>query len=500
MDIKITKELAEKIGEEKLRKVGIEWNTRGYRMDDDFHLSLAKLTTDQTEFIRSELVALAERKLKGAAVLVQDIDLWKRAMGDAGKQRPRSVKQFASLLTEYLRRVPGHRIYKQLEDVDGKTYIAYYVNQVIFHEEESRSDNYRPPETELQLLYNEFGGRQAASVRFLAENCLGQNASESLARSGYFVETPELRKAYLAEVAKFNEIAPQVGIQYTAKGSGIADYDSDRYNRFGNRRMLNGEKVVIDVFSESSSGRGDRDAKIYQFFWSRATPEGIKATEGDKSEEDLVTDKGDATEMSAKIEIPVHPFVMTFALRLHTRLRLHVNFLTRYVYDTHMDEKLILPQKTKDLVGTLIAQSRTGFDDIIEGKGMGVTVLLGGPPGVGKTLTAEVFAEASEKPLYSIQAAQLGISADSVEKNLTQFLSRASRWGAIALIDEADVYIQTRDRNMEHNAIVASFLRVLEYQTSILFLTTNRANEVDDALISRCIARVNYNVRAKTTN
>jgi SpoVK/Ycf46/Vps4 family AAA+-type ATPase len=210
------------------------------------------------------------------------------------------------------------------------------------------------------------------------------------------------------------------------------------------------------------------------------------------NEEDIVTEKGDATGASTEIEVPVHPFCAVFDLRRHLRLRVHVNFLKLYKYDLHMDTKLILPKVTKDLVSTLIAQSRTGFSDIIEGKGLGVAVLLGGPPGVGKTLTAEVFAEASERPLYSIQAAQLGIKADEVEKNLAQFLARGSRWNAIVLIDEADVYIRSRDRDMEHNAIVASLLRVLEYQTSILFMTTNLAKEVDDAIVSRCIARINY--------
>ena len=59
-------------------------------------------------------------------------------------------------------------------------------------------------------------------------------------------------------------------------------------------------------------------------------------------------------------------------------------------------------------------------------------------------------------------------------------------------MDEADVYIRARDRDMEHNAIVASFLRVLEYQSSVLFMTTNLAKIVDDAIASRCIAWIDY--------
>ena len=68
-----------------------------------------------------------------------------------------------------------------------------------------------------------------------------------------------------------------------------------------------------------------------------------------------------------------------------------------------------------NLVNMLVSQGRISFEDIIEGKGSGVCVLLTGPPGVGKTLTAEVFAEATERPLLSVQAAQLGVSADTIE-------------------------------------------------------------------------------------
>lgn len=489
MEIKLGKHIAELLGEEKLREVGIEWSSRGWRGGDEWNIDLSKLNTKQTEFIRGELEAFDKDNVKGVKVLIRDMDLWKRALGDAGKQRPRTVKQFASLVTEYLRRVPGHRVYEQLEDIDGKTYIAYYVNQVTFHPEEDRGGGYIPARCDVNLLYNEFGGRASHPLSFLASECLGQSASESLARKGYLAETPELREAYLKEADLFNEIAPQIGIQYLARGSGIED--EDRYTH--TRKFFAGDKVVIDVFSEFGTKRDTgRESNINQFFWSRSTPVGIKATDGDFNEEDLVTEKGDETEASTVIEVPIHPFVIAFDLRRHSRMKVHVNFLEKYVYDKHMDEKLILPKIMKELVATLIAQSKTGFEDIIEGKGLGVAILLGGSPGTGKTLTAEVFSEASERPLYSIQAAQLGIRSDEVEKNLSRFLIRTSRWNAVALIDEADVYIRGRDTDMEHNAIVASILRVLEYQTSILFMTTNRASIVDDAIISRCIARMDY--------
>ena len=60
------------------------------------------------------------------------------------------------------------------------------------------------------------------------------------------------------------------------------------------------------------------------------------------------------------------------------------------------------------------------------------------------------------------------------------------------LIDEADVYIKKRADNLASNAVVGVFLRVLEYFNGLLFMTTNRVDDIDEAIISRCIAMVRY--------
>lgn len=132
------------------------------------------------------------------------------------------------------------------------------------------------------------------------------------------------------------------------------------------------------------------------------------------------------------------------------------------------------------------------MDDIVEGKSGGTTVLCAGPPGVGKTLTAEVYAEIIKRPLYRVHSGQLGLNVAEMEKALKEVLTRAQRWGAVMLIDEADVYIKRRDDNIEMNAVVGVFLRVLEYFNGLLFLTTNRVDDIDEAIISRCIAMIKY--------
>ena len=54
------------------------------------------------------------------------------------------------------------------------------------------------------------------------------------------------------------------------------------------------------------------------------------------------------------------------------------------------------------------------------------------------------------------------------------------------LLDEADVFLAQRTRtDVKRNSLVSVFLRVLEYFTGVLFLTTNRVGSIDEAFKSR---------------
>ena len=65
------------------------------------------------------------------------------------------------------------------------------------------------------------------------------------------------------------------------------------------------------------------------------------------------------------------------------------------------------------------------------------------------------------------------------------------------MIDEADVYIHERGDDIVQNAVVGTFLRTLEYYQGVLFMTTNRAVIIDDAILSRCSAVVPYDPPTK---
>ena len=125
-------------------------------------------------------------------------------------------------------------------------------------------------------------------------------------------------------------------------------------------------------------------------------------------------------------------------------------------------------------------------EDVILGKGQGLILLLSGPPGTGKTLTAEAVADRAHRPLFYLQAEDLGINAAALGANVKKVFEMATDWDAVILLDEADVFMAERNPNDIHrNELVSIFLRELEYFRGIIFLTTNLYHTIDAAFRSR---------------
>ena len=129
----------------------------------------------------------------------------------------------------------------------------------------------------------------------------------------------------------------------------------------------------------------------------------------------------------------------------------------------------------------LVQFSGDTFADIREGEGS--VFLLYGPPGVGKTLTAEAIAEMLGRPLYQVSMGELGENGAELEERLEKVFRICSRWNALVLLDEADVFLEKRtsEGSITRNAMVSVMLRLVEYFQGVLFLTTNRVKSFDPA-------------------
>jgi hypothetical protein len=96
--------------------------------------------------------------------------------------------------------------------------------------------------------------------------------------------------------------------------------------------------------------------------------------------------------------------------------------------------------------------------------------------------------------LRKISSGELGVEADRLEDRLSNIFQLAHHWNAVLLLDEADVYLETRIRqDLVRNGLVAVFLRTLEYCKGVLFLTSNRSGEIDAAVCSRVHVLMKYN-------
>ncbi|RPA92234.1 hypothetical protein L873DRAFT_1710824 [Choiromyces venosus 120613-1] len=194
------------------------------------------------------------------------------------------------------------------------------------------------------------------------------------------------------------------------------------------------------------------------------------------------------------------PIVLGWSFNEKLWLEFTVSGVEEIQWNEKAFDSLVLAEEQKEIVKALV-ESHSGnnissatIDDVIQGKGRGLVSVLHGPPGVGKTLTAEGIAELLKKPLYCVSSGELGTNPAVLEHELNKILDIAHSWGAVLLLDEADVFLERRTMaDMHRNALVSIFLRLLEYFQGILFLTTNRVETFDDAFQSRIHVALRYN-------
>ncbi|CAH6708338.1 hypothetical protein AI2929V1_5193 (plasmid) [Klebsiella pneumoniae] len=381
-----------------------------------------------------------------------------------------SFPAFGRVLLQYLKsnRIDGW-IYRRGHDGNLYPGLVTAIKEV---KSEKNSD--RPPSLLLQISWYGFGeyshskkvyGTQLTALNFEPNEVARRSVAKTLADRDIYHETHELKQEYLEQLTRFKEVVDgQFGNQFKATGRAVR---MESYSYSDRNLEIAGHKLIHDL--------PDSECNAY----------------GAEVESPLFEDD----QFGLLPEIPVQRY---FDLSLQDFIWIHANNVEPYKYDKELPKKMVLPEDHRDLLDILTTDISAFTSDIVEGKSAGNIIMCVGSPGLGKTLTAEVYAEVIERPLYSIHAGALGTNADDIEKNLRTILTRAKRWNCVLLLDEADVFVMQRGASLTQNAIVAEFLRTLEYFDGLMFMTSNRGSDIDEAIIPRCAAIIHYDVPEKS--
>lgn len=161
-------------------------------------------------------------------------------------------------------------------------------------------------------------------------------------------------------------------------------------------------------------------------------------------------------------------------------------------------EQLVLPQKKKELVRDVVrhvqhrrrVMEEWSFSSLMS-RGKGITVLFSGPPGTGKTMAAEVIANALQMDLYRIDLA--GVVSKYIgetEKNLSRIFREAEYSDAILFFDEADALFgkrsEVKDAHDRYANIEINYLlQQIENFEGVVVLATNMRQHLDEAFLRR---------------
>jgi hypothetical protein len=160
-------------------------------------------------------------------------------------------------------------------------------------------------------------------------------------------------------------------------------------------------------------------------------------------------------------------------------------------------EKQLLKQISDQVKSRLAVYDDWGFRGRMN-RGLGITVLFAGESGTGKTMAAEVIANALGLLLYRIDlSAVVSKYIGETEKNLRKLFDAAEDGGAILFFDEADALFgkrsEVKDSHDRYANIETSYLlQRMESYRGLAILATNMKSALDNAFLRRLRFIVNF--------
>lgn len=179
-------------------------------------------------------------------------------------------------------------------------------------------------------------------------------------------------------------------------------------------------------------------------------------------------------------------------------LRVNLDTLAERIETKATWNDLVLPAAQRELLQQITSQiparhqvyETWGFGAKMN-RGFGVTALFAGDSGTGKTMSAEVIANALELALYRIDlSALVSKYIGETEKNLRKVFDAAEDGGAILFFDEADALFgkrsEVRDSHDRYANIETNYLlQRMESFRGLAILATNMKSSLDAAFTRR---------------
>lgn len=165
--------------------------------------------------------------------------------------------------------------------------------------------------------------------------------------------------------------------------------------------------------------------------------------------------------------------------------------LTTIQFPVVMEHPPVWAPEVESGINTLINEWKNSGRLIEAGLSPSRTMLLSGPPGVGKTMAATYLAEQLNLPLVSLNlAAAVNSLLGKTGNNLVKVLAHARAQPCVLLLDEFDAFAKRRDDEQdvgELKRVVNVLLQAIDEwpATSLLVAATNHEELLDRAIFRR---------------
>ncbi len=257
------------------------------------------------------------------------------------------------------------------------------------------------PNLTIQADYIDFNGQRLGNRRIelnIGKYVGTRNLNESeLIPLDLLDDAAELREEFLARGRKFESYVGQHFLQYNGIAIKKTPNGYDRFTVIG--RVMIDCKTYLRLEPNEGFMVGSVDSTMKLERSRKRAKENLNFVEAGG------TPKFD--KLSDEEAMLTNATVRGYSFSMKRFLEFFVEDLSDIEWNSGCFDDLVLDPAIKKTVQALVtthSQKRESFDDIVKGKGMGLVCVLHGPPGVGKTLTAECVAELVKRPLFMVSS------------------------------------------------------------------------------------------------